>query len=42
MVLPPDATFVLQNGRPSATVDGIEHAVGSEATVNTTVVPIAG
>lgn len=42
VVFPPDAALVLQNGGPSAAVDGIEHAVGSEATFSTTLVPVAG
>lgn len=40
-IFPPDATFVLQNGRPSVTVDGVEHPVGRELTADTTVVPLA-
>lgn len=38
---PPDATFVLQNGKPSVTVDGVEHAVGREFNSETTVLPVA-
>ena len=40
-IFPPDATFVLQNGRPSVTVNGVEHPVGRELTSDTTVVPRA-
>ena len=40
-IFPPDATFVLQNGRPSVTVNGVEHPVGRELTSDTTVVPMA-
>ena len=38
-IFPSDATFVLQNGKPSVTVDGAEHPVGRELTFDTTVVP---
>ena len=40
-IFPPEATFVLQNGRPSVTVNGVEHPVGRELTSDTTVVPRA-
>lgn len=39
-IFPPDATFVLQNGKPSVTVDGAEHPVGRELTFDTAVVPV--
>ncbi len=38
VVFPAEAMFVLQNGRPSVTVDGTEHFVGRELTVSTTAV----
>ena len=38
-IFPSDATFVLQNGKPSVTVDGAEHPVGRELTFDTAVVP---
>lgn len=38
VVFPADATFVLQQGKPSATVDGTEHPVGREFTLETTTV----
>lgn len=38
VVFPADATFVLQQGKPSATVEGTEHLVGREFTLETTVV----
>lgn len=40
-VFPPGATFVLQNGKPSVTVNGVEHAVGREFTSETTALPAA-
>ncbi len=36
LVFPDDATFVLQEGEPSATVDGTEYLVGRQFTVPTT------
>ena len=40
-VFPPAATFVLQNGKPSVTVDGVEHAVGREFAAETTELSVA-
>ena len=40
-IFPSDATFVLQNGKPSVTVDRVEHPVGRELNADTTVVPVA-
>lgn len=39
-VFPPEATFVLQNGKPSVTIDGTEHYVGREFDAETTALPI--
>lgn len=39
-IFPPDATFVLQNGKPSATVNGVHHVVGREFTAETTALPV--
>lgn len=39
-IFPPDTTFVLQNGKPSATVDGVEHVVGRAFDSETTVLPV--
>lgn len=39
LVFPADATFVLQEGKPSATIAGTEHFVGRQFGVATTAVP---
>ncbi|MEO7587087.1 MAG: hypothetical protein ABIS84_03565 [Arachnia sp.] len=39
LVFPADATFVLQEGKPSATIAGTEHLVGRQFSVATTAVP---
>jgi len=36
LVFPDDATFVLQEGKPSATIDGTEYLVGRQFDVDTT------
>lgn len=36
LVFPGDATFVLQDGEPSATIDGTEYSVGRQFDVDTT------
>ncbi len=38
LVFPDDATFVLQEGKPSATIDGTEYLVGRQFSVPTTTV----
>ncbi len=38
LVFPDDATFVLQEGKPSATIDGTEYLVGGRFTAATTAV----
>ncbi|MDO5737488.1 MAG: hypothetical protein Q4P15_13555 [Propionibacteriaceae bacterium] len=39
LVFPADATFVLQEGKPSATISGTEHYVGRQFDVATVAVP---
>jgi len=36
LVFPEDATFVLEDGKPSVTIDGTEYPVGQQFTVETT------
>ncbi len=42
LVFPSDATFVLQEGKPSATIAGTEHFVGRQFSVATVAVPKTG
>ena len=41
LVFPDDATFVLEEGKPSATVGGSRTAVGEQLTAETTEVPVS-
>lgn len=38
LVFPAEATFVLQEGKPSATIAGVKHLIGQQFAVDTTAV----